>query len=125
MCCVYLSLGRCLLIWPVTGQSLHTLSYCNPHRGLETGHQKLKDEEQHRTERGVWGIRREMSNEIYEEENGKVEKKGLEQVREIWQPDSDGKCDYMFNFRSGFQLSKQANKQTTHMQQDVLVPLQT
>lgn len=37
-----LSLGRCLLIWPVTEPSLRTLSYCIPHHGLETGHQKLR-----------------------------------------------------------------------------------
>lgn len=43
--CVYLSQGRCPLTWPVTGQSLRTLPYCTP-RGLETGHQRLKEDEE-------------------------------------------------------------------------------
>lgn len=50
MCFMYLSLGCCLLTWPVTGQSLRTLPYCIPHHGLETGHQRLKEEEEYRTE---------------------------------------------------------------------------
>lgn len=43
--CMYLSLGRCPLTWPVTGQSRRTLPYCTP-RGLETGHQRLKEEDE-------------------------------------------------------------------------------
>lgn len=46
MSCMYLSLERCLLTWPVTGQCFHTLPYCIPHHGLETGHQRLKGEEE-------------------------------------------------------------------------------
>ena len=44
--CVYLSLGRCPLTWPVTGQSLRTLPYCTPQGGLERGHQRLKEVEE-------------------------------------------------------------------------------
>lgn len=62
--CVYLSLGRCPLTWPVTGPSLRTLPYCTPHRGLETGHQRLKDEEQYR--------RREEAERAKDRERGGV-----------------------------------------------------
>lgn len=50
--CMYLSLGRCPLTWPVTGQTLRTLPYCTPQRGLETGHQRLKGVEEEEYRRG-------------------------------------------------------------------------
>lgn len=71
--CVYLSQGRCPPTWPVTGQSLRTLPYCTP-RGLETGHQRLKeDEEEFRR-----GQEAERAGE--REEEGRERRRGTDEV---------------------------------------------
>lgn len=79
---MYLSLGRCLPTWPVTGQSLRTLPYCTP-RGLETGHQRLKeeDEEYRRREEAARAkkregiVRKEKGDRKGGEEKGEGEKR--------------------------------------------------
>lgn len=69
---MYLSLGRCLLTWSATGQSLRTLPYCTP-RGLETGRQRLKEEDEE-SRRREEAARTERERE--REEAGGVRKKG-------------------------------------------------
>lgn len=72
---MYLSPGRCLLAWSVTGQSLRTLPYCTP-RGLERGRQRLKvgggvknrrEEEAARTERRPGAPQRMGTGEVMTE----------------------------------------------------------
>lgn len=72
--CVYLSLGRCPLTWPATGQSLRTLPYCTPHRGLETGHQRLKEEEYRRREEAERAKEGERQSEQRKERERKSER---------------------------------------------------
>lgn len=80
---VYLSLGRCPLIWPVTGQSLRTLPYCIPHRGLETGHQRLKEEEEE--------YRKKRGGRASRGEGGGRKRKEAEQMRWRKKRKKDGK----------------------------------